>query len=132
MPSVIDPETMNVDNLPTVWNPVQWELSEAERIEELENQARASLLWAADIPEAILRLLLDEIAIEQARQPPPGFDPDLQGEWDDNLITFHFKRAIYLESVERSRDRLQATYKVDGMGYWQFEILPERVTIERV
>jgi hypothetical protein len=60
MPSVIDPETMNVDKLPGVWSPVQWDLSEKERIEELDNQATASLLFSVDTPEAILRLLLDE------------------------------------------------------------------------
>jgi hypothetical protein len=27
MPIEIDPETMNVDDLPGIWSPVQWELS---------------------------------------------------------------------------------------------------------
>jgi hypothetical protein len=39
MPIEIDPETMNVDDLPGIWSPVQWELSEDERIQELEMQA---------------------------------------------------------------------------------------------
>ena len=50
MPSVIDPETMHVDDLPAIWSPVQWELSEKERVEEIETQARASLLWMIDAP----------------------------------------------------------------------------------
>ncbi len=132
MPSVIDPETMNADNLPGIWNPIQWELSEAERIQEVENQARSSLLWVVDISEAILRLLLDETDIERALLPPKGFDPHLQGDWDNELITFNFKRPIHLESVERDHNRLTVTYKFDGLGYWRLEILPERVTIERV
>ncbi len=30
MPGVIDPETMNIDGLPGIWSPVQWELTEQE------------------------------------------------------------------------------------------------------
>jgi hypothetical protein len=58
MPGVIDPETMNTDGLPGIWSPVQWKLTEEERIAELEAQTEASLLSAVDVPEAILRLLL--------------------------------------------------------------------------
>ena len=32
MPSIIDPETIYVDNLPAIWSPVQWELTEEERM----------------------------------------------------------------------------------------------------
>jgi hypothetical protein len=131
MPSIIDPETIYVDNLPGIWNPVQWELSERERAQELEDQARASLLWAVDVPEAILRLLLDEVEIERAYGPPEGFDPGMQGEWDDELITFKFCRPIRLDRVDRSRDNLIATYQFQGFGYWRIEIEPEKVTIER-
>ncbi|GAG46260.1 unnamed protein product, partial [marine sediment metagenome] len=63
MPRSIDPQTMNVDELPGIWSPVQWDLSEDERLEELENQATASLLWTVDTPEAILRLFLNETDI---------------------------------------------------------------------
>jgi len=56
MPIDIDPETMNVDKLPGIWSPVQWELTEEEHIQELDTQATASLLFAVDVPEAILRL----------------------------------------------------------------------------
>jgi hypothetical protein len=132
MPSVIDHETMNVDNLPGVWNPVQWELSEAERAQEIENQARASLLWSVDVPEAILRLLLNETEIERAYEEPQGFDPEMQGDWDDELITFVFLRPIRLESVKRERDSLSVTYEFEGLGHWCIEIEPERVVIERV
>ena len=50
MPKTIDPETIYVDDLPGIWSPVQWELSEQERAKELEEQATASLLWAVDTP----------------------------------------------------------------------------------
>ena len=132
MPSVIDHETMNVDNLPGVWNPIQWELTEAERTAEIENQARASLLWSVDVPEAILRLFLSETGIERAYEEPRGFDPEMQGDWDEELITFVFKRPIRLENVNRDRQSLTVTYELEGLGHWCIEIEPEKVTIERI
>jgi len=132
MPGVIDPETVYVDDLPGIWSPVQWELSEAERIHELEEQAKASLLAAVDVPEAILRLLLDETEIERAYEPPSGYDPDQQGEWDDSLVTFQFRRQIRLERVEREPDSISIEYNFGDPGYWILEFEPERVTIERI
>jgi len=132
MPGVIDPETVYVDDLPGIWSPVQWELSEAERIHELEEQAKASLLEAVDVPEAILRLLLDETEIERAYEPPGGYDPDQQGEWEDSLVTFQFRRQIRLERVERESDSISIEYNFGDLGYWILEFEPERVTIERI
>jgi len=132
MTAIILHETMNVDKLPGIWSPVQWELSEEERAVELENQSTASLLWSVDVPEAILRLLLDEIEIERAYEPPPGYDPEQQGEWDESLVTFAFKRRFILDSVQRDPESLLAVYKIDGAGYWQGEIGPDRVVVERV
>jgi len=132
MPSIIDHETMNIDKLPGVWVPIQWELSEPERLRELEQQATASLLWSVDVPEAILRLLLSETQIERADGPPPGYDPEQQGEWDPGLLTFTFRRPITLESVDRSPERLVAIYRFGELGYWEVAIEPQRVTIERI
>jgi len=132
MPSVIDHETMNVDDLPGVWNPVQWEITEAERTQEIENQARASLLWSVDAPEAILRLLLSEAEIERAYDPPDGFDPEMQGEWDHELISFKFLRSVRLDGVDRDQRSLAVTYEFEGLGHWRIELEPERVIIERV
>ena len=132
MPAVIDPETLYVDDLPGIWSPVQWDLTEGERIQELEEQATASLLWAIDAPEAILRLLLGETDIERAYEPPKGFQPEQQGEWDESILTFQFKRQIRLEHVEREPDRLYVEYHFGDLGYWALEIEPERVTIQRV
>jgi len=122
MPFDIDPETINVDNLPGIWSPVQWELSEEERQLELEAQATASLLWSIDIPQAILRLLLSETAITRAYKPPEGYEPEIQGNWDENLLTFQFERPIHLINVEREHDSLYAEYKVDDLGTWAIEI----------
>jgi hypothetical protein len=132
MPSIIDHETMNVDELPGIWSPVQWELTEEERIQELDTQARASLVSVIDAPEAVLRLLLDETAIERAFDPPSGYNPEQQGEWDPDLLTFQFQRPITLVKVERGRERLYIEYRVADLGYWALVIEPEHVEIYRI
>ena len=132
MPSIIDPETLYVDDLPAVWSPVQWELSEEERIQAVEEQATASLFWSMDAPEAILRLLLDETAIERLFKAPAGFNPEEQGGWDENLITFGPKRPIKLESLERTPTRLELVYNLADLGTWEFIIEAERVSIARI
>lgn len=132
MPSRIDPETMSVDDLPGIWSPVQWELTEEERIAELDAQAQASLLNSVDTPEVILRLLLNEVEIERAFDPPDGYDPERQGEWDPALVTFQFKRPIHLLDVKRAPDRLYAEYHLEGGGYWAIEITPDGAVIRRI
>ncbi len=132
MPGVIDPETMDADDLPGIWSPVQWELTEDERVQEVEDQAKASLLWSVDVPEAILRLLLQECDIERLLEPPEDYDPQVQGEWDSELVTFGFQRRIELVKVERERDFLYLEYKFGDMGYWSIEVEPQKVTIERI
>lgn len=132
MPNVIDPDAIPVSELPGIWSPVQWDLSEEEKQEELETQATASLLWAVDVPEAILRLLLNEHDIEPAFSPPSGYDPEQQGEWDENLLTYQFKRPIKLVKVEQLRDYLYLEYNLADLGYWSIEIRPEEVKISRI
>lgn len=132
MPAIIEPETVYVDDLPGIWTPVQWELSPAEREMELENQATASLLWAIDVPEAVLRLLLSETEIERAYEPPRGYNPAEQGEWDASLVTFQFKRNVRLGQVKREQDHLYVEYTLEDLGTWALEIDPERVTISRL
>ncbi len=132
MPIDIDPETINVDELPGIWSPVQWELDENERIFELENQATASLLWSVDTPEAILRLLLMEHAIDRAFGPPDGYDPESQGEWNDELLTFKFKRPIRLIRSEREANYLYVEYDFGDLGQWAIEIEPDLVNISRL
>jgi hypothetical protein len=127
MTAIIIPETINADTLPGIWSPVQWELTEEERLAELDQLATASLLWAVDVPEAILRLLLDETAIERAYDPPEGYDPEQQGGRSRPLC-----RRVRLESVERQGDSLVVIYNLEGAGYWELEITPERVVIQRI
>jgi len=132
MPSIIDPLTMYVDNLPGIWSPVQWEISDSERIREIEDQAVASLLWAVDAPESILRLLLNETDIQRISAPPEGYDPKTQGEWDETLVTFKFKRSVRLVEEDRGKDNLLVSYEVDDLGLWALDIGPEKVVIERI
>lgn len=132
MPSLIDPETMYVDDLPAIWSPVQWELSAEERIQALEEQATASLLWCMDAPQAVLRLLLEETGIQRLFAAPAGYDPHQQGEWDSALITFGPERAIQLEAEKRTPQQLELIYDCGTLGHWEIIIQAEKVTIERI
>jgi hypothetical protein len=132
MPGIIDPETVYVDDLPTIWSPAQEELTEGERLQEINLQATASLLWAADAPEAVLRLLLGETEIERVFEPPAGYDPEQQGDWNEGFLTFAFKHPIRLKSVKRQADSLEVVYNLEGAGYWRIEITPESVSIDRI
>jgi hypothetical protein len=132
MPGIIDPETLYVDNLPGIWSPVQWELSEEERVQEIQDQANASLLYSVDLPEAILRLLLNETQIQRAYEPPEGFDPEQQGEWDSTIITYQFRRPIRLVRQERDMDTIYIEYNFGELGHWAFTIEPEHVSIDRI
>ena len=132
MPGIMDPETINIDKLPGIWSPVQWELSDEERVRELEDQATASLLWAVDSPEAILRLLLSETQIERSYEAPEGYDPEIQGEWNKEIVTFQFRRPIQVERVEREPNYLYIEYKFDELGTWAVEIEPDGISIQRL
>ena len=132
MPIDIDPETMNVDELPPVWSPVQWKLSDEERLEERETQAVANLLWVADAPEAMLRVLLNECEVEQAFEPPDGYDPEQQGLWEEGIMTYQFKRYMKPIKIERDHNYLYVEYKVEDLGYWAVEIENDKVNIYRI
>ena len=132
MPSIIDPQTLNVDDLPAIWSPVQWELTEEQRVQAVEEQSTASLLWSMDAPEAILRLLLDETGIQRLFGPPPGYDAEQQGDWDEKLITFGPKHTLKLESIERTPTRLEVVYNFGELGWWEFIIEAEKVSIARI
>ena len=54
--------------------------------------------WSAKLR---LSLLTD---FERALVPPQSYNADLQGEWDENLVTFAFKRPIKLVKAEREGD----------------------------
>jgi hypothetical protein len=132
MPGIIDPQTFHVDDLPGIWSPVQWEQTKEEQILELETQAVASMLLSVDIPEAMLRLILNETEIETTRKPPEGYNEIEQGEWDDEIVTFKFKKSIKLETLRRENDHLLAVYNFANNGTWAIEVRPDRVIIEKI
>ena len=132
MPGVIDPFTTILSGLPGIWAPVTDALSPEDTVAEIEAQAQASLLAVVDNPETILRLLLNECAIERAYTPPEGFDPELQGEWDDNMVTFKFKRNITLDEETREVNYLYIEYDFGDLGHWAMEIEPEKFSLARV
>ncbi len=132
MPGVIDPELMQANELPPVWAPVQWEQSEAELAAEIDRNASANLLLNSDVPEAVLRLLLNETDSQVVYDPPDGYNAEEQGEWDGEIMSFAFLRPMKLEHVQRGRESLEVVYNFGSRGHWRLEIGPERVLIERV
>jgi len=132
MPSIIDHETIHVDELHPLWAPVQWDLTDEERIHIQEEQTKANLLWMMDTPEAILRLLLDEVETKRLYEPPEGYNEEEQGEWEPELVTFGPRHPFELDSVSREGDALFIVYKAGDLGYWEFEITEEQVIIKRI
>lgn len=132
MPKIIDPEHILVDGLPGIWSPIQGLLTKEEKAAELHLQATASLLHSVNITEATLRLLLNETEIERIFDPPEFYVPELQGEWDPDIVTFAFKRKFDLREETQERNYLYAEYYVQDLGYWGIEIEPENVSIKRL
>jgi hypothetical protein len=132
MPAYIDAEFMHVDDLPGIWSPIQWDLTPEEKVAEVEEQARASLMAAIDVPEAVLRMLLGETAIERSYAAPEGYDPVQQGDWDDGILTFEFKRPIKLLNHERGPGHLLVQYDFHDLGRWQLEISEESFHLARI
>jgi hypothetical protein len=132
MQSELEPESFEVNELPTVWSPAQWEVTPEEQAVEDEEQATASMIMNADIPEAILRLLLHETEVEQAFEPPYGYQPQAQGEWDYSLKTYQFKSAIRLVNVERKEGYLSIEYDFGDNGHWVVEIDTDECNIYKV
>jgi hypothetical protein len=73
-----------------------------------------------------------EHAIDRAFGPPDGYDPESQGEWNDELLTFKFKRPIRLIRSEREANYLYVEYDFGDLGQWAIEIEPDLVNISRL
>jgi hypothetical protein len=82
------------------------------------------LLWSVDVTEAILRLLLQELEVTRIFEPPVNYDPESQGQWESDLVTFGFQKPIKLIKVEREHDYLYLKCKLGDSGYWYIEIEP--------
>jgi ABC-type dipeptide/oligopeptide/nickel transport system ATPase component len=86
----------------------------------------------SSLAKAILRLLLEETDIKRLFEPPDSYNPAEQGDWDEKLITFGPKRTIKLESMERKPTRLELVYNFGDLGWWEFVIESEKVSIARI
>ncbi len=87
MPIDIEPETINVDTS-RIWSPVQWELTEEEHIQELDTQAQP--VYCSPWTCRSAARSCNEYAIERL-PPPPALTRTARG-WNDELLTFQFKR----------------------------------------
>jgi hypothetical protein len=154
MPGAIDFETMDVDELTPVWCPSDEELTPEQYESALQQEARAHLLTMAGVPEAILRLLVQETEVSRVAREVVGqvrgarrdFEAEADADADDGADggsgadadaefppdSFEFSHPIVAETVEMTRDGLLVVYRLEGAGTWRMLLESGRVTIERV
>jgi hypothetical protein len=131
MPIPTAPDQLKLIQLPTVWSPAGVETS-ADGSPQSIQQAQAGLLLAVSPVEAALRLLMNEVEVEPVNEPPKGYDPDQQGEWNPQKSHFRFKRAVRLMRVEKNPNGLDLEYNFGDLGYWTVSIEADNVRITRV
>lgn len=156
MPGAIDFETMDVDELTPVWWPSDGELTAEQYETMVQQEARTHLLAMVGVPEAILRLLVQETevsrvaheVVDQGRGARRDFEAEADadadagdgadaGAGDDADAgfppdSFEFSHPIVAEKVETTRDGLFVVYSLEGSGTWRMLFESGRVTIERV
>jgi len=131
------PISISADQLKLIQHPVVWSPADGRHVSPGETQdsvsnALAGLLLAVSTPEAALRLFLKETEVEQVSEPPKGYNPIQQGEWDPLGINFHFKRPIRLMRLEKTPNLLTVEYNFGDLGYWTVTIEADSVRIARV
>jgi hypothetical protein len=131
MSGYLDPLTFPVLDVPAIWCPEKERLSGNPLATSIEEQAKASLLASADTVEAILRLLYDEAEIERVFEPPQGYNPEVQGDWDDHQVTFVFRRRVEKIGEERGNESLRMEYRLETCGQYRIEITPESFSIKK-
>jgi hypothetical protein len=128
----LDPLTFPTINLPAIWTPTPENADDHPPALQIMEKARGRLLMTADILESILRQLLGETEVERVSAPPEGYDPDLQGDWDETVPTFAFQRRISLWEEERSEDVLSVRLSVDGKDSYRAEVTKNGLAITRI
>jgi hypothetical protein len=131
MSGFLDPLTFPTIDVPAIWCPRKEKRLGSTLALSIEEQAKGSLLQSADLVEVVLRLIYGETEIERTFVPPEGYDPEVQGEWDESQVTFAFARKVKKVFEERNEQCLQMEYQVDGSGRFRVEITPESFSIER-
>jgi len=132
MPISLSPDQLKLVQLPIVWSPAAAPAASPDGMPDWISLAQAGLLLAVSAPEAALRLFLQETEVEQVSEPPKGYDPIQQGEWDPQGAAYHFKRRIRMMRVEKIPDRLTVEYHFGDLGYWAVTIEADTVQIARV
>jgi hypothetical protein len=131
MSPAFDAQTFPTIDVPAVWCYRKPPEERPEFAAFVEQQAVGGLLLSADPVEIVLRLMLGLTQVEGVYDPPPGYDPELQGEWDGDTLTFVFKRRIRKVGEVREYGAIRLEYQVQGSGTFQVVIEEEKVAIER-
>jgi hypothetical protein len=129
MSGVLDPLTFPTLGVPAIWCPQKEKLLGNPLALRIEEQAKGSLLLSADLVESILRLLYGETEIERVYDPPKGYNPELQGEWDGSQLTFAFRRQVKKVREVRDDQSLGMDYQIEGCGRFRVEITPDSFSI---
>jgi hypothetical protein len=129
MSGYLDPLTFPVLDVPAIWCPEKEKEFGNPLAASIEAQAKASLLASSDTVEAILRLLYDEAEIERIYEPPPGYNPEVQGDWDDEQVTFAFRHRVEKIGEQRDDEMLRMEYRMEGCGQYSVEITPVSFSI---
>jgi hypothetical protein len=131
MTSVIDPLTFPVIDVPAIWCPPETKTRTAHPVLELERQAQANLILSADIIESVIRLIFGEAEIEKVMEPPEGYDPDVQGDWDESVATYAFKRPILKIEEERDEQHLLLVYSMKELGTYRVALTETSFSITK-
>jgi glucokinase len=75
--------------------------------------------------------LLGLTRVEGVYDPPSGYDPELQGDWDGSIMTFVFTRRIRKVAEIRTEKELELEYQVENQGTFRVVIREDGVSIEK-
>jgi hypothetical protein len=131
MPYAFDAQTFPTIDVPAVWCYQKPPADQAEFAGFVEQQAAGGLILSADTVESVLRLLLGLTRVEGVYDPPSGYDPELQGDWDGSILTFVFTRRIRKVAETRSEKELELEYQVENQGTFRVVIREDGVSIEK-
>jgi hypothetical protein len=132
MTSEFDPLTFPTFSVPAIWTYQKPPEGGQEFGNYLEAQALNGLIGTSDIFEVMLRLLLGLTDIERIYEPPEEYDPEIQGEWDDSIITFAFTKKVKPVEERRGEGVLTSEYIVEGSGSYRVELEYEKLTIQKI
>jgi hypothetical protein len=131
MPDGFDTETFPSHEFPAIWFYQKPPEDKRDFAAFVEHQAASGMLASTDILEAVLRLLLGLTEVEGVYDPPRGYDPEVQGEWDSDVLTFIFRRRVQKVGEDREDGEIRLEYQVETCGTFVVTIRGDSVHIER-